>query len=120
MVDVEIEVEMTAVRARERVHRLPFTVVIDSCGVAIQATAQRRETPARAQDEGRKERTPRAAGALCILNWEIEVSCDLMLNNGLTETKVSGRSKRDRMAMDRWYIVMRLHRPETRAASGAA
>jgi hypothetical protein len=32
-----------AVRARERVHRLPFTVVIDSCGVAMQAMARRRK-----------------------------------------------------------------------------
>ena len=32
-----MEVDVAAVRARERVHRLPFTVVIDSCGEAIQA-----------------------------------------------------------------------------------
>jgi hypothetical protein len=34
---VEIEVDVAAVRARERVHRLPFTVVTDSCGEAMQA-----------------------------------------------------------------------------------
>lgn len=34
---VEIGVDVAAVRARDRVHRLPFTVVIDSCGVAMQA-----------------------------------------------------------------------------------
>jgi hypothetical protein len=32
-----VEVDVAAVRARERVHRLPLTVVIDSCGVAMQA-----------------------------------------------------------------------------------
>ncbi len=32
-----VEVDWAAVRARERVHRLPFTVVIDSCGEAMQA-----------------------------------------------------------------------------------
>lgn len=31
---------VAAVRARERVHRLPLTVVIDSCGDAMQTTAQ--------------------------------------------------------------------------------
>lgn len=36
-VAVGVEVGVVAVRAWERVHRLPFTVVIDSCGVAIQA-----------------------------------------------------------------------------------
>lgn len=36
-VAIEVEVGVAAVRARERVHRLPFTVVIDSCGVAMQA-----------------------------------------------------------------------------------
>ena len=30
---------MAAVRARERVHLLPLTVVIDCCGVAIRATS---------------------------------------------------------------------------------
>ena len=34
---VEMEVDVAAVRARERVHLLPFTVVIDSCGEAMQA-----------------------------------------------------------------------------------
>tara|TARA_R110002003_G_scaffold53_4_gene4655 strand:+ start:2657 stop:3217 length:561 start_codon:yes stop_codon:yes gene_type:complete len=33
-----VKMEVAAVRARERVHRLPFTVVIDSCGDAMQAT----------------------------------------------------------------------------------
>jgi hypothetical protein len=33
-----VTIEGTKVRARERVHRLPFTVVIDSCGVAMQTT----------------------------------------------------------------------------------
>lgn len=34
---VGIEVDVAAVRARERVHRRPLTVVIDSCGEAMQA-----------------------------------------------------------------------------------
>lgn len=33
-----VEVEVAAVRARERVHRLPLTVVVKSCGVAMQKT----------------------------------------------------------------------------------
>ena len=32
----EVKDEVTAVRARERVHRLPLTVVTESCGVAMQ------------------------------------------------------------------------------------
>ena len=36
-VDVEMRVDV-AVRARERVHRLPFTVVMVSDGVAMQNT----------------------------------------------------------------------------------
>lgn len=34
----EVRVDMAAVRAWERVHRLPLTVVTDSCGVAMQKT----------------------------------------------------------------------------------
>lgn len=33
---------VASVRARERVHRLPFTVVIDSGGEAIRATSHRK------------------------------------------------------------------------------
>jgi hypothetical protein len=33
---------VAAVRARERIHRLPFTVVTDSCGLAMRATAHRK------------------------------------------------------------------------------
>jgi hypothetical protein len=35
---VEMSVDVAAVRARERVHRRPFTVVVRSCGVAMQKT----------------------------------------------------------------------------------
>lgn len=34
----EVTIEEARVRARERVHRFPLTVVIDSCGVAMQTT----------------------------------------------------------------------------------
>jgi hypothetical protein len=36
--DVAMDVDVAAVRARERVHRRPLTVVTDSCGVAMQKT----------------------------------------------------------------------------------
>jgi hypothetical protein len=36
-----VRLEVAAVRARERVHRLPFTFVVDSWGVAMQATDHR-------------------------------------------------------------------------------
>ena len=66
-----------AVRARERVHRLPLTVVIDSWGEAMQAIGQR-AIPARAQKKRQREKAPSAAGALDILNWEIRrfLLCD--------------------------------------------
>jgi hypothetical protein len=52
--------EGTEVRARERVHRFPFTVVvIDSCGVAMQTTGSWKETPTRARGRRRRERTKR-------------------------------------------------------------
>jgi hypothetical protein len=54
--------EVAAVRARERVHRLPLTVVIDSCGEAMQATGSIKETPARLKrEDGEKgNQAPRA------------------------------------------------------------
>jgi hypothetical protein len=61
-----VRLEVVAVRARERVHRLPFTVVIDSDGVAMQANGSLKETPTRAQGKRRKERYASAAGALSI------------------------------------------------------
>lgn len=42
---------VTATRARERVHRLPLTVVIDSGGDAIRALSHRKT-----RRKGRKER----------------------------------------------------------------
>jgi len=33
-----MELNVAAVRALEKVHRLPLTVVVDSCGVAMQKT----------------------------------------------------------------------------------
>jgi hypothetical protein len=71
---VVVRIEVAAVRARERVHRRPLTVVIDSCGVAMQATGSMKETPARAQERRRREGKPSAAGALGILKWEIASS----------------------------------------------
>jgi hypothetical protein len=54
--------EVAAVRARERVHRLPLTVVIDSCGEAMQAIGSIKETLARLKrEDGEKEnQAPRA------------------------------------------------------------
>lgn len=46
-----VKLEVVAVRALERVHRLPLTVVIDSEGVAMQANSSWKETPARAQEK---------------------------------------------------------------------
>jgi hypothetical protein len=54
--------EGTEVRARERVHRFPFTVVIDSCGVAMQTTGSWKETPAKAQERRRRERETKRRG----------------------------------------------------------
>jgi hypothetical protein len=61
---VVVEV-VTAVRARERVHRLPFTVVIDSDGVAMRATAHRKKhrPGLRRRDEEKGLQTPRALWA---------------------------------------------------------
>lgn len=39
-----VRTEVAAVRARERVHRRPLTVVIDSCGEAMQTTGSIRES----------------------------------------------------------------------------
>jgi hypothetical protein len=115
-----VRTEVAAVRARERVHRLPFTVVIDSCGEAMQATGSKRETPARAQSKRRRERNPSAAGAFSILTWEIEVFSYLMLYIRIAEEDVSGRSKRDRMVVNRWHAMERLDTSETLHAPGAA
>jgi hypothetical protein len=68
-----VRIEVAAVRARERVHRRPLTVVIDSCGEAMQATGSIKETPTRAQKRRRRERNSSAAGALSILTWEMGV-----------------------------------------------
>jgi hypothetical protein len=115
-----MKVEVAAVRARERVHRLPFTVVIDSCGEAMQATAYTEKRPTRAQERRRREGTPSAAGALGILTWEIEVFRYLMLDNGLTKREVSRRWRSGRIVVNRWHKVVRLYGSETRAASCAA
>lgn len=55
-----VEVEVAAVRARERVHRLPFTVVIDSCGEAMQATLVERNA-----NKGSEEETKRGHSKRC-------------------------------------------------------
>lgn len=44
-----VKTEVAAVLARERVHRRPLTVVIDSCGEAMQTTGSIKQTPGRAQ-----------------------------------------------------------------------
>jgi hypothetical protein len=117
---VRIEVEVAAVRARERVHRRPLTVVIDSCGEAMQATGSMKETPARAQNWRRRERNPSAAGALSILTWEMKGFCYLMLYIRIAKEDVSWRSKRNRMVVNRWHEEVRLDRPETPHVPGAA
>jgi hypothetical protein len=61
--DSSVVVEVVAaVRAREREHRFPLTVVIDSCGVAMRAKAHRkkRRLGLRRRDEGKVLQTPRA------------------------------------------------------------
>lgn len=57
-----VRVEVAAVRARDRVHLLPLTVVIDSCGEAIQATAHRKKCRQglRRGGRGKELQTPRA------------------------------------------------------------
>jgi hypothetical protein len=117
---VRIEVEVAAVRARERVHRRPLTVVIDSCGEAMQATGSIEETPTRAQKRRRRERNPSAAGALSILTWEMKAFCYLMLYIRIAKEDVSWRSKRNRMVVNRWHEEVRLDRPETPHVPGAA
>jgi hypothetical protein len=64
--DSSVVVEVVAaVRAREREHRFPFTVVIDSCGVAMRAKALRkkRRLGLRRRDEKKGLLTPRALWA---------------------------------------------------------
>jgi hypothetical protein len=62
---VVVRIEVAAVRARERVHRRPLTVVIDSCGEAMQATGSKKETPAafKVGDGGREIQAPWALSA---------------------------------------------------------
>jgi len=70
-----VRLEVVAVRARDRVQRLPFTVVVDSWGAAMQPTDHRGKAN---KGQGEEERERRcAAGALCISTREIEL---LLLN----------------------------------------
>ena len=57
-----VTVDVAAVRARERVHRLPLTVVIDSCGEAMQTIAHRkkRQQGLKRGDEEKGLQTPQA------------------------------------------------------------
>ena len=115
-----VRIEVAAVRARERVHRRPLTVVIDSCGEAMQATGSIKQTPARAQKRRRREINPSAAGALSILTWEIEEIVYLMLHIRIAKEVVSWRSKRNRMVVNRWHEEVRLDTSETAPVPGAA
>jgi hypothetical protein len=117
---VEVRIEVAAVRARERVHRRPLTVVIDSCGEAMQATGAMGETPARAQKSRRRERKLSAAGALSILTWKMQVLLYLLLYIRIAIEEFSWRWKRDRMVVNRWHEEVRLDRPETPRVPGAA
>jgi hypothetical protein len=117
---VVVRIEVAAVRARERVHRRPLTVVIDSCGEAMQATGAMEETPARAQKSRRRERKRSAAGALSILTWEMQVLLYLLLYIRITIEEFSWRWKRDRVVVNRWHEEVRLDGPETPHVPGAA
>ena len=58
----EVRIEVAAVRTRERVHRRPLTVVIDSCGEAMQSTGSMKETPTGLKKrDGEKEMQARRA-----------------------------------------------------------
>lgn len=63
VVVVEVEAEVAAVLARERVHRLPFTVVTSSWGVAMQATGdggKKRRQGLKKREEKKGLQAPRA------------------------------------------------------------
>jgi hypothetical protein len=117
---VVVKMEVAAVRARERVHRRPFTVVIDSWGDAMQAMGSQKETPARLRVViGRKEiQAPQAPSAY--YRRKFGVCSYLTLYIETAERSVSECSKRDRMVVTRWHTMERLDAPETLHAPGAA